>query len=138
MEPEESIGAGGKRGQEKEQNVTKRHRGNISLQTKQMVGGGTHNSSRWILRREMGSIDNGSGKGGSSTMILMEHLGDTSNMVESLTHQLDSWSLISSRQGAPKSKNSRVQKNRAKESKRAVTKALLWRDVSSEANLEKF
>lgn len=72
-------------------------------------------SAQWILQR-----GNGSG------MRISEHLGDTSNMVDSLTHDLSTWSLVSV---APTIRKKKAQQVRA--SKRAVMKALSGRDQSA-------
>lgn len=68
-------------------------------------------SNQWLLRRQNNSGDD-------NTIVLMEHLGDASAMVESLTHQVDSWSLLSAHH--PSRDTTRI-----KASKRAIMRALL-------------
>jgi hypothetical protein len=79
----------------------------------------TKSPSQWILRRQPNAAKE------ATSMILMDHLGDTSAMVESLTHQLDSWSLISQPKKQQTSRTRNETRKRAKDSKRAVMKALL-------------
>ena len=72
---------------------------------------------QWLLRRRTES-------GQENTMIVLEHLGDASTMVESLTHQLDSWSLISRHPKHGIQLNRKTTKERVQASKREVMKAL--------------
>ncbi len=72
---------------------------------------GLETPNQWLLVRKMES-------GQENSMLLMEHLGDTSAMVESLTHQLDSWSLVSTH-------SSSRDKSQRKASKRAIMKTFL-------------
>jgi hypothetical protein len=69
----------------------------------------TEESSQWLFRR-----------GNSAEMVISEHLGDTSSMVESLTDAVNSWSLISTSTKASKG----IKIERANTSKRAIMKVL--------------
>ena len=129
---------GSKRGHEVEPEAVKRRRSqNVDLPTTTEDTNGLQKerveSSRWILRRQVDYTADSLLGDDSNTMILMEHLGDTPNMVESLTHQLDSWSLISDRQQSISGKKKpKSQKERVRTSKRALMKVLLSHDVKAE------
>jgi hypothetical protein len=69
----------------------------------------TEENSQWLFRN-----------GNSPEMVISEHLGDTSSMVDSMTHMVKSWSLISS----SKVSNGTTKK-RVNSSNRALMKVLL-------------
>ena len=76
---------------------------------------------QWLLRRCTES-------GHDNTMVVMEHLGDASTMVESLTHQFGSWSLISyhtTQRNTTTNNNNNNKKGRVQASKREMMKTLL-------------
>jgi hypothetical protein len=58
-------------------------------------------------------------------MVLSDHLGDASAMVESLTHQVDNWSLTNL------SPSSKPNKQRCKAAKRQVMRAMTRRGQQS-------
>ena len=71
----------------------------------------TGTNSKWLLNVASDST------GG---VILNDNLGDTSKMVDSLTHQVNSWSLTA----IPSQKNSKETKEKCKAAKRNVMRAL--------------
>ena len=66
---------------------------------------------QWLFRR-----------GDFPEMMISEHLGDTSSMVESLTHEVKSWSLISSSKKLPETTKHQP---RVHSTNRALMKILL-------------
>eukprot|EP00980_Cylindrotheca_fusiformis_P019335 scaffold6638_cov127-Cylindrotheca_fusiformis.AAC.19 len=67
-------------------------------------------NQEWLFRRQQGD-----------TMVLYEHLGDTSAIVESLTHQVDNWSLTKTN---PSSSSSIIKKQKCRAAKRQVMRAM--------------
>jgi hypothetical protein len=72
-------------------------------------GTNTTNQQQWLFQRQDGN-----------TMLLSENLGDTSAVVESLTHQIDNWSLTSIKS----KERGRKQTERCKAAKRQVMRAM--------------
>jgi hypothetical protein len=113
---------GSKRGHDRGEETVKRPRAKrpVIASECQQVEPEMKSSSQWILCREPAGASKE-----TNTMVLMDHLGDTSAMVESLTHQLDSWSLISQPKKEQTTQARNENRKRAKDSKRAIMKTLL-------------
>ena len=105
-------------GEAKESSPSKRSRPRKSHEEKEgceSEGLGTEDrSSQWLFRR-----------GDLPEMMISDHLGDTSSMVESLTHEVKSWSLISSSKVVSKNPIESMKQQRAYSSNRALMKILL-------------